>query len=71
MHLTNYSINKTSDDYIWEPEDVMSINDGSKRTLTALWKQFEEEGIDVDSIKQSINYTCQGIMQIFGNMIQH
>ena len=62
MHLTNYSINKTSENYIWEPEDVMSINDGSKRTLTALWKQFEEEGIDVESIKQNINHTCQGIM---------
>ena len=48
MHLTNYSINKTSPDYIWEPEEVMEPNDGSKRTLTALWKQFECLGIDVD-----------------------
>jgi len=58
MHLTNYSINKTSDDYVWEPEEVMEINDGSKRTLTALWKQFEAEGIDVSSIKENINHTC-------------
>lgn len=38
MHLTNYSINKTSENYIWEPADIMNPNDGSKRTLTALWK---------------------------------
>ena len=38
MHLTNYSINKSSENYIWEPDDVMKPNDGSKRTLTALFK---------------------------------
>jgi hypothetical protein len=69
MHLTNYSINKASPDYIWEPEDILNPNDGSKRTLTALFKQFENEGIDVNKIKESINFSCQGIMQMFGNMI--
>jgi len=38
MHLTNYSINKTSDNYIWEPEDVLAPNNGTKRTMTALYK---------------------------------
>lgn len=39
MHLTNYSINKASPDYVWEPEakDILSPNEGSKRTLTALF----------------------------------
>jgi hypothetical protein len=62
MHLTNYSINKTSENYVWEPEDIMNPNEGSKRTLTALFKQFENKGIDVNAIKKSINYSCQGIM---------
>jgi predicted chitinase len=71
MHLTNYSINKASPDYVWEPEDILSPNDGSKRTLTALFRQFEAEGIDVDKIKESIKYSCQGVMQMFGSLIQH
>jgi hypothetical protein len=58
MHLTNYSINKMSENYIWEPEDVLSINNGSKRTLTALYKELEQNEIDVESIKSSINYSC-------------
>ena len=58
MHLTNYSINKTSDNYIWEPEDILSPNEGSKRTLTALFKQFDEMDIDTDTIKESIHYSC-------------
>lgn len=44
MHLTNYSLNKMSDDYVKE-EDVPNIlepNDGSKRTLTALFKQIAQ-----------------------------
>ena len=38
MHLTNYAINKTSENYVWEPENILEINNGSKRTLTALFK---------------------------------
>lgn len=69
MHLTNYSINKSSPNYIWEPEDVLAPNDGSKRTLTALYKQFDEMGIDTDKIKESIKYSCQGIMQMLANLV--
>ena len=40
MHLTNYSLNKGSDTYIEEdPEqNILEPNNGSKRTLTALFK---------------------------------
>lgn len=69
MHLTNYSINKMSPDYVWEPADILSPNNGSKRTLTALWKQFENLGVDTGEIKDNIRYTCQGLMQMFGNLI--
>ena len=36
MHLTNYSINKDSPNYIWEPENIFEPNNGTKRTLTSL-----------------------------------
>ena len=38
MHLTNYAINKNSENYVWEPENILEPNNGSKRTLTALYK---------------------------------
>jgi tubulin polyglutamylase TTLL11 len=38
MHLTNYSINKASPNYIWEPANILKPNEGSKRTLTALFE---------------------------------
>ena len=71
MHLTNYSINKNSEKYVWEPKDILSINNGSKRTLTALFKELDALGLDSKSIKKSIQYSCQGILSIFSHMIQH
>lgn len=41
MHLTNYSVNKLSPDYIHEPEDILEPNNGTKRTSTSLFKQLE------------------------------
>lgn len=49
MHLTNYAINKTSDKYVWEPENILEPNNASKRTLTALFKQLEAQGGDIDT----------------------
>lgn len=69
MHLTNYSINKASPNYVWEPEDILSANDGSKRTLSALWQQLEALEIDTDQIKKSIKHSCEGIMAMFSNLI--
>jgi hypothetical protein len=54
MHLTNYSLNKMSDKYVHEPEDaslINEVNNGTKRTLTALYKQLESLGIDTCQIK--------------------
>ena len=48
MHLTNYSINKASPNYVWEPENILEPNDGSKRTLTALYAQLEADGVDTN-----------------------
>lgn len=40
MHLTNYSVNKSSDTWVDENdvENILEPNDCSKRTLSALWK---------------------------------
>ena len=40
MHLTNYSLNKGSDDFTSEEEveNILEPNKGSKRTLEALFK---------------------------------
>lgn len=57
MHLTNYSINKMSSNYIHEPdsiEAIQHINNGSKRTMEALYKQLEKMDIDCERIKESI-----------------
>ena len=42
MHLTNYSLNKTSDKFVDETKirNINEPNNGSKRTLTALFKQI-------------------------------
>ena len=60
MHLTNYSLNKLSNTFIPEEEQVENVldpNNCSKRTLTALWKQIEEKEKDkavVETIKENI-----------------
>lgn len=74
MHLTNYSVNKMSEKYVHEPEsmgEISEINNGTKRTLTALFKQLDCLDIDTSAIKESISYSCQGIMQMLSNMISH
>ena len=54
MHLTNYALNKTSDYFVNEEDvtDIMAPNKCSKRTLTALFAQMNEE--DVEIIKANI-----------------
>ena len=53
MHLTNFSLNKNSEDYK-APPDVDFFDDatGSKRLLSSLYKTLAEEGHDVDKIKE-------------------
>lgn len=46
MHLTNYSINKSSPNYVWEPEDILIANNGTKQTMTTLYAKLEESGIN-------------------------
>lgn len=75
MHLTNYSLNKLSNSYVPEEdqvENVLDPNDCSKRTLTALWKQIEAKEKDknvVETIKENIKRTCSATLAVFNNMI--
>lgn len=51
-HLTNYSLNKMSEDYkMPEESSILQINDSSKRTFKSMWKSLEEEGINVHKLK--------------------
>jgi tubulin polyglutamylase TTLL6/13 len=65
MHLTNYAINKNSDDFLFNEEE--SVDDvGHKRSLSAVLKQLEDEGNDPNQIMNRISdliiktiITCQ------------
>ena len=48
-HLTNYSVNKTSEGFVYT-EELTEENDGSKRTLASYWKSLEKEGGDCDKV---------------------
>lgn len=52
MHLTNFTLNKESENYKAPEEDFLADggDTGSKRLLSSLWKTLEEEGHDVDAI---------------------
>jgi len=54
MHLTNYSLNKNSADFL-ENDDINST-EGHKWSLTALYGHVQNElGVDVDKVKRDIN----------------
>ena len=50
MHLTNYSLNKHSADFVHTETD----DEGTKRALTALWKDLRAKGHDVDALWREI-----------------
>lgn len=59
MHLTNYSLNKNSENYKAPDEDFLSEDNGSKRLLSGLWKTLADDGHDVDTIKDKIKDTVR------------
>ena len=50
MHLTNYSLNKHSADFVHTETD----DEGTKRALSALWKDLRAKGHDVDALWREI-----------------
>ena len=68
-HLTNYSINKTSEQYQkpseatnGEEEEILQDNSATKRTLSSLYDALEKQEIDTDLIKENIADTCSRTM---------
>ena len=59
VHLTNFCLNKESDNYKPPTEDFLSDDKGSKRLLTTAWKTLEEQGHDVKDIKEKIKDTLR------------
>lgn len=59
MHLTNFSLNKNSENYKAPDADFLQDDTGSKRLLSSLWKTLAEEGHDVDTIKAKIKDTIR------------
>jgi len=54
-HLTNYSLNKNSKNYVHTDQlDEQDELEGSKRTLTQVFKILQEQGINTDEVFQSI-----------------
>eukprot|EP00002_Diphylleia_rotans_P023611 TRINITY_DN4646_c0_g2_i5.p1 TRINITY_DN4646_c0_g2~~TRINITY_DN4646_c0_g2_i5.p1 ORF type:complete len:914 (-),score=170.44 TRINITY_DN4646_c0_g2_i5:137-2878(-) len=53
MHLTNYSINKNNDKFIYT-NDPESFGEGSKRTLSAMKSILEERGISWSQLWEKI-----------------
>lgn len=59
MHLTNFCLNKNSDNYKAPDENFQIDDNGSKRLLTSLWKTLEEQEYDVELIKEKIADTIK------------
>lgn len=62
MHLTNYSLNKNSENYIACDGDNFLKEDGdkaSKRLLSTIWKTLDEEGYDTEKIYSEVKDTIK------------
>ena len=55
MHLTNYSINKHSKDFVRDDDA------GSKRRITTVNRWFEDNGYDVKKLWHDIEVSCINI----------
>lgn len=56
MHLTNYSINKSSENFI-RKGNLEDQNGASKRTLKSLFELMKQYGIDTDYLFEQIKDT--------------
>lgn len=53
MHLTNYAINKDNPKFIFN-ESVSNMDVGHKRSLTSVYKYIENQGQNVEALKERI-----------------
>ena len=54
MHLTNFSLNKNSENFVAPTENFQNEDNGSKRLMSSLWKALEEQGYDITQVKSKI-----------------
>ena len=54
VHLTNYSVNKKNDNFVVN-KAADRDDEGSKWSLTALYRYLESKGVDVLKIQREIN----------------
>jgi len=47
MHLTNYAINRQNPKFIFN-NNAANMGIGHKRSLSCVWKQLANKGLDVD-----------------------
>ena len=70
MHLTNYSINKHSTQFI-ESEDILESNSATKRTISSLINTLKTLGMDVEILIKNIHDTCARALSVYGPIIEH
>lgn len=58
-HLTNFCLNKESDNYKAPTEDFLTEDTGSKRLLSSTWKVLEGEGCNIEEIQEKIKDTIR------------
>ena len=73
MHLTNFSINKKSENFNEkEVEDIYEPNGASKRTLASVMKSIALKHPEkMNLLQESIKNTCAGTAAMLMNMILH
>jgi tubulin polyglutamylase TTLL11 len=59
MHLTNYSLNKLSPNFIYNTENILDMNLGTKRTLTSVKLNMQKQGMNVDEIMEGVEDLIQ------------
>ena len=74
MHLTNYSLNKMSDDFVEDVSvpNILQPNNATKRTLASLYNEIlhtTNEPSVVEQIRESIHKTCSSTLAVMSNML--
>jgi len=61
MHLTNFSLNKNSENFKLPDADFLETGEGdsSKRLLSSMYKVLEEEGYDIEDMQAKIKDTLR------------
>lgn len=61
MHLTNYSLNKRSANFV-HTDEITEINEGSKQTLISFYKELKMNGYPIEIIQENIKDLVQKLM---------